>query len=104
MDEYDLSAGDGSDRDALAGFDGEALLVSFTGDWHFPLERSRELAESLRAAGVETTHEVIDSEYGHDAFLVEPGTYARQLARFLDGRDPTATPAGRAPVHASLFR
>jgi len=105
MDEYDLAAGHGSDREALADFDGEALLISFTGDWHFPVDRSRRLAESLRASGVETTHEVVDSAYGHDAFLVEPDAFARPLARFLAGRDPRATvdPRG-APVHASLFR
>lgn len=105
MDEYDLAENEESDRAALAGFDGEALVVSFTGDWHFPVARSRSLVETLRAAGVETTHDVVNSEYGHDAFLVEPETFARPLARFLAGRDPAASiPSRTAPVHTSLFR
>ncbi|MFB6160393.1 MAG: homoserine O-acetyltransferase, partial [Haloferacaceae archaeon] len=73
MDDYDLSAGHGSDAAALAAFEGEALLVSFTGDWHFTAEQSEELAGAFREAGVPVAHHLIASDHGHDAFLVEPG-------------------------------
>ena len=113
MDNYDLASGYDSDADALAAFDGEALLLSFTGDWHFTVEQSEELAEAFRATDAATAHHVIDSDHGHDAFLVEPdrvgpplddfladGVYGKAVSDTVEERD-----AGDdfAPVHTSLF-
>jgi homoserine O-acetyltransferase len=111
MDNYDLSSGCASNTDALSTFDGEVLVVSFTGDWHFTTAQSEALAEAFRAAGAETAHHVIDSGHGHDAFLVEPENVGPPLADFIDsgvaGRAVTDTHGERgtafAPVHASLF-
>ncbi len=111
MDNYDLSSGCASDTDALSAFDGEALVLSFTGDWHFTTAQSEALAEAFRAAGAETAHHVIDSGHGHDAFLVEPENVGPPLSDFIDsgiaGRAVTDTHGERgtefAPVHASLF-
>jgi homoserine O-acetyltransferase len=112
MDNYDLAAGYEDDADALAAFDGEALLVSFTGDWHFTVEQSERLAEAFRTTGTATAHHVVDSDHGHDAFLVEPDRVGPPLADFLaDGvhgkvvSDTTAEDPGDefAPVHTSLF-
>ncbi|MFB6069671.1 MAG: homoserine O-acetyltransferase [Halanaeroarchaeum sp.] len=100
MDEYDLSRGAGSDAAALADFDGEALVLSFTGDWHFTVEQADSLATAFDRAGAATTHRVVDSDYGHDAFLVEPEKVGGPLRAFLDGG---AEGADFAPVHASLF-
>jgi homoserine O-acetyltransferase len=101
MDDYDLAEGHESDAAALAGFDGEATVVSFTGDWHFTVDAARELADALQAAGAEVTHRVVDSTYGHDAFLAEPDRVGPAVARGL--REAETEAAGRAPVHASLF-
>jgi homoserine O-acetyltransferase len=114
MDHYDLSAGFESDTDAVAAFEGEAMVMSFTADWHFTVAQAEDLAESLRAGGVETAHHVVESDHGHDAFLVEPENVGPPLSDFLaDGVDGTAvtdtaddTPdEGRSipPVHTSLF-
>ena len=114
MDNYDLAAGFESDEDALAAFDGEALVMSFTADWHFTPAQAEELADSLRGADVRTAHHVVDSDHGHDAFLVEPDSVGPPLADFLaDGVDGAAVSdtdeppedEGRsfAPVHTSLF-
>jgi len=115
MDNYDLSAGFESDADALAAFDGEALLVSFTGDWHFTTEQSEALAEAFRETGTDVAHHVVDSDYGHDAFLVEPDRVGPPLADFLeeglsgnaisDTVDDDDDDGGNdyAPVHTSLF-
>jgi homoserine O-acetyltransferase len=84
MDNYDLASGFEDDVDALAAFDGEALLMSFTADWHFTVEQAEALAESFRAAGVRTAHHVVESDHGHDAFLVEPENVGPPLADFLD--------------------
>ncbi len=114
MDNYDLSAGFESDAAALAAFDGEALVMSFTADWHFTPAQSEDIAEALREAGASVAHHVVDSDHGHDAFLVEPENVGPPLSGFLaDGVDSTAltdTAGDRedlgdefAPVHTSLF-
>ncbi|WP_259518311.1 homoserine O-acetyltransferase [Halanaeroarchaeum sp. HSR-CO] len=100
MDEYDLAHGVGTDAAALADFDGEALVVSYTGDWHFTVEQGETLATAFERAGAAVSHRVVNSDYGHDAFLVEPETVGAPLRAFLDGG---ADGADFAPVHASLF-
>ncbi len=95
MDNYDLAAGYESDADALAAFEGEALILSFTGDWHFTVCQSEEVAGAFRKAGVGVAHHVIESNHGHDAFLVEPDKVGPPVADFLaeglDGRSVTDT-------------
>ena len=120
MDNYDLAAGYESDAEALAAFDGEALVLSFTGDWHFTTTQAEALARAFREGGSGTAHHVIESDHGHDAFLVEPEKVGPPLADFLTdgvaGRAVTDTDAddegkgqegegseGFAPVHVGLF-
>lgn len=113
MDDFDLSAGYESDADALAAFEGELLLLSFTGDWHFTTEQAETLAEACREAEVEVAHHVVESDHGHDAFLVEPETVGPPVADLLEaglaGRaitdtEPETDDSGEfAPVHTSLF-
>jgi homoserine O-acetyltransferase len=83
MDDYDLSAEYGTDAGALAAFEGELLLISFTGDWHFTVEESEAVAAAARDTGVPTAHHVVSSDHGHDAFLVEPGTVGPPIRDFL---------------------
>ncbi|QPV61677.1 homoserine O-acetyltransferase [Halosimplex litoreum] len=114
MDNYDLAAGFESDEDALAAFDGEALVMSFTADWHFTASQAEELAEALRGADVAAAHHLVESDHGHDAFLVEPESVGPPLSDFLaDGVEGTAVTdtdeppedddPSFAPVHTSLF-
>jgi homoserine O-acetyltransferase len=100
MEDYDLGRGRGGDAAALGGFDGVARVLAVAGDWHFPPERSRKLADAFRAAGASATHRVVDSAYGHDAFLVEPDRIGPPIADALDAE----LPGTEAPVHAGLFR
>jgi homoserine O-acetyltransferase len=114
MDDFDLSEGYESDADALAAFEGEALVMSFTGDWHFTTDQAEDLAGAFRTADVGVAHHVVDSDHGHDAFLVEPEKVGPPLRDFLDsglaGRSVTDTvddedddESDFAPVHNSLF-
>ena len=112
MDNYDLAAGFESDADALAAFDGEVLAMSFTGDWHFTTEQAEEVADALRETEASVAHHVVESDHGHDAFLVEPEKVGPPLSDFLaDGLDGNAVTDTResdggsefAPVHTSLF-
>ena len=113
MDDYDLAAGYEDDAAALAAFQGELLALSFTGDWHFTVDQAEALAASARHADVPVAHHVVQSDHGHDAFLVEPEHVGPPLRDFLadgvDGRAVTDTETGgngddrHAPVHTSLF-
>jgi homoserine O-acetyltransferase len=115
MDDYDLAEGYESDAAALGAFEGETLPLSFTGDWHFTTEESEALAEAFREADVPVAHHVVDSDHGHDAFLVEPERVGPPLRDFLaegvEGRAVTDTAeddeevggSEYAPVHNSLF-
>ncbi|WP_435359997.1 homoserine O-acetyltransferase MetX [Haloarchaeobius sp. DFWS5] len=112
MDDYDMAAGYESDAAALGAFEGELLLVSFTGDWHFTTEQAESLAGAARDADATVAHHVVDSDHGHDAFLVEPdrvGPPVRDfLARGVSGQAVTDTVEREAedvhaPVHTSLF-
>jgi homoserine O-acetyltransferase len=113
MDNYDLSQGFEGDADALAAFDGDALVMSFTEDWHFTGAQAEALADSMREASVDVAHHVVESDHGHDAFLVEPDNVGPPLSDFLEeglsGKAITDTgeefePEDEfAPVHTSLF-
>ncbi|WP_299265537.1 homoserine O-acetyltransferase MetX [Halorientalis sp.] len=113
MDNYDLAAGFEDDADALSAFDGEALLLSFSGDWHFTTEQSEQVADAFRTLDTPVAHHVVESDHGHDAFLVQPEKVGPPLSDFLedgvDGKAITDTAAADgtesqfAPVHTSLF-
>ncbi|ESS06451.1 MAG: hypothetical protein A07HB70_01170, partial [uncultured archaeon A07HB70] len=77
------SAEYGTDAGALAAFEGELLLISFTGDWHFTVEESEAVAAAARDTEVPTAHHVVSSDHGHDAFLVEPGKVGPPIRDFL---------------------
>jgi len=91
MDDFDLAAGHADDAAALAAFDGEALLLSFTGDWHFTVDDAAGLAVAFEATDTPTAHHVVESDHGHDAFLVEPENVGPPIRSFLaagvDGDD-----------------
>ena len=65
---------------ARAGF----LVISFTTDWRFSPERSREIVTALLHNRRDVTYAEIDAPHGHDAFLLEDARYHRLVAAYLD--------------------
>ena len=59
------------------------LLMSFTTDWRFPPERSREIVNDLLKAGKEVTYLEIKADHGHDAFLLPIPRYVNSLSAYL---------------------
>ena len=52
-------------------------LVSFTSDWLFPTAESRSIVHALNASGASVSFVEIESDKGHDAFLLdEPALFA----------------------------
>jgi len=48
----------------------KVLVASFTSDWLYPTYQSRELVDAFRANDVDVTFREIESQYGHDSFLL----------------------------------
>ncbi|MFC3531729.1 homoserine O-acetyltransferase [Vogesella facilis] len=60
------------------------LVASFTSDWRFSPERSRETVKALIAAGKRVSYGEIESVHGHDAFLMTDGPYVDLMRAYLN--------------------
>jgi homoserine O-acetyltransferase len=86
MDYFDLAAEhDGSLPAAFAASKARFCIISFTSDWLFPTSESRELVHALNAVAANVSFVEIETDKGHDAFLLhEPELFAT-LRGFLAG-------------------
>jgi homoserine O-acetyltransferase len=102
LDYFDLSDGAPSLESALSRARASFLLLTFSSDWLYPPHQLERVATALRAAGRPVTYHCLESDAGHDAFLVEQARQAPIIRAFLDGRMRPAVlpapprPAGRA--------
>ena len=83
MDYFDLAADHGSLIDAFKGVRSRFLVISYSSDWLFPTYQSKEIVRALQANGVVTTFCEMQSEYGHDAFLLEEAELTEMIRAFL---------------------
>ena len=58
-------------------------VLSFTSDWLYPTPESRAIVRALNAAGARTSFLEIDSDKGHDAFLLDEPVMRNAVAGFL---------------------
>ena len=85
MDYFDLAAEFGSVPNAFRNTPIRFCLVSFTSDWLFPTSESRDLVRALNAVAANVSFVEIESDKGHDAFLLEEPEFFATLRGFLDG-------------------
>lgn len=83
MDYFDLSQPAGSLRAAFAGVQSRFLVISFSSDWLYPSYQSKEIVTALRRHDVEVVYTELQSDAGHDAFLLESEALGRLLRGFL---------------------
>lgn len=78
MDYFDLAADhDGVLARAFTGTKTRFCVASFTSDWLFPTADSRAIVHALNAAGASVSFVELESDKGHDAFLLdEPNLFA----------------------------
>ncbi|HDZ08819.1 homoserine O-succinyltransferase MetX [Pseudohongiella sp.] len=74
---------DGDLGKAFANSDCRFLLMSFSTDWRFPPERTREIVTALLAAGKQVSYLEIEADQGHDAFLLPVPRYMEALTTYL---------------------
>jgi homoserine O-acetyltransferase/O-succinyltransferase len=60
------------------------LVVSFTTDWRFSPERSREIVKALLDNRCKVAYAEIDAPHGHDAFLLDDARYHRLIGAYFD--------------------
>jgi homoserine O-acetyltransferase len=60
------------------------LLVSFTTDWRFSPERSREMVEALLENQRDVSYAEIDAPHGHDAFLLDDARYMHVMRAYFE--------------------
>jgi len=78
MDYFDLAADyDGVLAEAFRGSKTRFCIVSFTSDWLFPPIENKRIAHALNAAAANVSFVEIDTDGGHDSFLLdEPEMFA----------------------------
>ena len=84
MDYFDLAADHGGVlANAFAGTKTRFCLVSFTRDWLFPTEESREIVHALNAVAANVSFVEIKTDKGHDAFLLHEPELFDTIRGFL---------------------
>ncbi len=88
LDYYDPAADFGGDLSkAFARAKANFLVVSFTSDWRFTSERSREIVKALLDNRRVVSYLEIDAPQGHDAFLLDDPRYFAALRAYVDNID-----------------
>ena len=84
MDYFDIAADHGGVlANAFAGTKTRFCLMSFTSDWLFPTEESREVVHALNAVAAKVSFVEIQSNKGHDAFLLHEPELFDTIRGFL---------------------
>lgn len=98
MDLFDLGGTPGQLAASLSGARSRWLVLSFSSDWLFPPEQSRDIVNALMANAAPASYCSVRSACGHDAFLL-PDDFARfgeMIRAFLDNL--ATLPGTAAPV------
>lgn len=69
---------------AVSGARAKFLVLSFTSDWRFSPERSREIVDALIATRKDVISATIESDHGHDSFLIPVPRYLQVLGAYMD--------------------
>ena len=90
MDYFDLAEENNNIlSDAFKDTPVKFCLISFTTDWLFPTAESRTIVQALNTNAAKVSFVEIDSDNGHDAFLLDEPEFHKTLKGFLDGTAKT---------------
>ncbi len=98
LDYFDPARAFGGDLTAaLAGTQAEFFIASFSTDWRFAPECSREIVQALVSNRRRVTYAEIDAPHGHDAFLLEDARYMNMVRAYYE-RIAAGIGAAAAPI------
>lgn len=84
LDLYDVTWGYESMAEAFGRVTARLQFFAFSSDWLYPPPQTEEMVACLRQLGKPVEYHLIESSYGHDAFLLEHETFSPLVSRFLD--------------------
>jgi len=83
IDFFDLAKDHGGMISAFEKVSSNFLVVSFTSDWLYPSTQVKEIVKALRVNGKNVVYTDIETDKGHDAFLVKNRALEKNIANFL---------------------
>jgi homoserine O-acetyltransferase/O-succinyltransferase len=85
IDIYDAAEGYKSLEESFKRIKCKKILVSsFSSDWLYPSYQSEEMVEALAVNGIDAIYHEIESNYGHDSFLLEYEKLTYLITNFLN--------------------
>jgi homoserine O-acetyltransferase/O-succinyltransferase len=85
IDYFDLAADHGDVlANAFKGTNTRFCVVSFTSDWLYPTRESREIVQALNAVAANVSFVEVESDKGHDAFLLDEPEFFATVTGFLN--------------------
>lgn len=88
LDYFDLAREfDHDATKAFAATHSQFFVTSFTSDWRFSTERSREIVNALVRAKKKVSYVEIEAHHGHDAFLIPIPRYQEVFRAYMQGID-----------------
>ncbi|MEO1282896.1 MAG: homoserine O-acetyltransferase [Pseudomonadota bacterium] len=84
MDYFDLAAEHGGVlANAFTDTETRFCVVSFTSDWLYPTRESRQIVQALNAVAANVSFVEIESDKGHDAFLLDEPEFFNTITGFI---------------------
>ncbi|MBW2451766.1 MAG: homoserine O-acetyltransferase [Deltaproteobacteria bacterium] len=84
LDLYDVSWGFDSLESALNNLACPSIWFAFSSDWLYAPYQTEEVVNVLRCLNKPVEYHLIESDYGHDSFLVEPEKFTPKVTSFLE--------------------
>tara|TARA_B100000886_G_scaffold229125_1_gene159777 strand:- start:1642 stop:2757 length:1116 start_codon:yes stop_codon:yes gene_type:complete len=85
MDYFDLvKQFNGNLSDAFKNSKVKFFVISFTSDWLYPTQENKDIVIALNAVGADVGFVEIDTDKGHDSFLLNVPDFLKTLKNFLD--------------------
>ena len=85
MDYFDLAKQfNGNLSNAFKKTDSKFFIISFTSDWLYPTQENKEIVIALNAIGANVGFVEIESDKGHDSFLLNVPDFLNTVKNFLN--------------------
>ncbi|MBD1148446.1 MAG: homoserine O-acetyltransferase [Pelagibacteraceae bacterium TMED201] len=85
MDYFDLvKQFNGNLSNAFKNTKAKFFVMSFTSDWLYPTQENKDIVIALNAIGADVGFVEIESDKGHDSFLLEVPDFLKAFKNFLD--------------------
>ena len=85
MDYFDLAKQfNGNLSNAFKNTKTKFFVISFTSDWLYPTQENKDIVIALNAIGADVGFAEIQSDKGHDSFLLDIPDFLKVLKNFLD--------------------